>query len=469
MASRRTRNLADFLLGGRSLGGAMAALGAGASDMSGWLLLGLPGAVYTLGLQEIWLPIGLSIGAYLNWQFVAKRLRVYSEIANNSLTIPAYFDNRFRDTSGILRVVTASAVLIFFTFYAAAGFVGGALLFQSALGINYTTALWIAGILLVGYTAIGGFLAVSWTDFFQGSLMFFALLLVPLVTLSDLNGHWDAAITNIQNINPQLTDVFANISFLTICSLLAWGLGYFGQPHILVRFMATKSAKEIPKARFICMTWMILSLYGAVFTGFIGIAYFSTTPLTDPESVFLILAQSLFSPWIAGILLAAVLSAIMSTIAAQLLASSSAVTEDFYHRFLRKKAGAKESILISRLTVIIVALMAIGLAYNPESSILNLVAYAWAGLGAAFGPVMLFSLFWRRMTRNAAVAGIILGGASVIIWKQLYAWGGLFTLYEIIPGFILASVAIIVVSLLDKKPAPEIEAEFTQVVDALDR
>ena len=454
IASNRNKNISDYVLGGRSLGSAVAAMGVGASDMSGWLLLGLPGAIYASGMKEIWMPIGLSIGAFLNWQFVAKRLRVYTKVANDALTIPGYFDNRFLDRSKSLRVVSAVAILVFFTFYAASGFVSGAVLFKSTFGLNYYVALWIGAIIIILYTCLGGFLAVNWADFFQGTLMFIALVIVPIVALFHLGG-WQPTINNIGQQQLSYLDAFSHIDWVLTLSLLSWGLGYFGQPHILVRFMATKSPREIPKARFICMSWMILSLYGAIFTGFIGIAYFSKTPLANPEIVFLEFTRLLFNPWIAGILLAAVLSAIMSTIAAQLLASASALSEDFYDTLLRRNASDRELVIVSRVTVLIVALVAVALAHNPDSSILKLVGYAWAGLGASFGPLIILSLFWPRVTRNAALAGIVVGGSAVIIWKLITDITHS-QLYTLIPGFFCSLAAIIIVSLLDKKPSKEI-------------
>lgn len=463
VASRVTRNLSDYILGGRHLSGPIAALGAGASDMSGWLLLGLPGLIYVAGLGEIWMPVGLAVGAYLNWIFVAKRLRVYTEISNNSLTIPAYFDNRFRDESGILRTVTACVVLLFFLFYASSGFVGCAVLFQTTFHMPYTQALLISATFLVLYTCVGGFLAVSWVDFLQGTLMLFALLLVPIIAVYELGGwqEFHTALVQFPTFE-KITQLFSN-SNIHILSLLAWGMGYFGQPHILVRFMAARSMNVLPLARRICMGWMILSLIGAIATGFIGILFFSNAPLADPETVFISLVESLFHPWLIGILLAAVLSAIMSTIAAQLLASSSALTEDIYHKFFRRRAKSRELLLISRLSVLLIAAVAIYLASNPDSSILNLVSYAWAGLGASFGPVILFSLYWRRMTRNGAVAGIVAGAFGVIVWNLLSKLGGIFTFYEIVPGFILGSLAIVLVSLLDKKPSEVLLHEFDKV------
>ncbi len=504
-ASRVTKNLSDFVLGGRSLSGAIAAMGVGASDMSGWLLLGLPGAIYALGIREIWLPIGLSIGAYFNWQFIAKRLRIYTEVAKDSLTIPAYFDNRFHDDSKLLRIVTATAVLVFFTFYAASGFVSGAVLFQTTFHLDYHLSLWVGAIIIIGYTSIGGFLAVNWTDFFQGSLMFVALMVVPISAFYHLDG-WQQMFDTIKQIDIHDVDAFTGVSIVSIISLLSWGLGYFGQPHILVRFMATRNPNEIPKARFICMTWMVLSLYGAVFTGFIGIAYYANAPLANPETVFLEFTRQLFNPWIAGILLAAVLSAIMSTIAAQLLASASALSEDFYSTFVRKNASNKELVIVSRLTVLIVALLAVSLAQNPKNSVLQLVGYAWAGLGAAFGPVILLSLFWKRMTRNAAIAGVISGGIMVILWQQLrgiakgatselgdmllslyqltsgnahatlthighsfMAHKEIFELYPLVPGFILSILAIVITTFLTEKPSEAIYQEFATFQDILNR
>lgn len=459
IANHTTRNLSDFVLAGRRLSGTIAALGAGASDMGAWLLLGLPGAVYALGINQIWLPIGLTIGAYLNWRLVASRLRIYTEVAQDSLTIPAFFDHRFHDKTRLLRIVTAVSILIFFTFYSASGLVSGAVLFQTAFDLNYEIALWMVTAAIVTYTIIGGFLAVSWTDFLQGCLMFVALIVTPITAAMHL-GDWSSIMGTINSINPTYLDAFSGITVLGTLSLLAWGLGYFGQPHILVRFMAVRHSSEIPKAGFICMTWMILSLYGAVFVGFLGIAYFASHPLSNPETVFLEFAQLLFNPWVAGILLAAVLSAIMGNIAAQLLASSSALTEDIYRGFIRKKASPKELILVSRLTVFGVACIALFLAHNPQSSVLKLVSFAWAGLGSAFGAVVLFSLFWSRVTRNGAIAGIILGTVTVIVWKQLAIYGGIFTLYEMVPGFIVSSLGIIIVSLLGNPPEQAILDDY---------
>ncbi len=463
LANRYNDKLSDYVLGGRRLNGPITALAAGASDMSGWLLLALPGAVFTYGLNHIWMPVGLILGAYLNWRFVSARLRSYTEIAGNALTIPAYFENRFRDHASLLRALTAVVVLIFFTFYSAAGFVSGAELFRVAFDLNYHGALWISALIIMAYTAIGGFLALSWIDFFQGTLMFFALIITPLVTYHHLG--------NIHTIAQSLNDVSVgylqplnSISLVGIVSLIAWGFGYFGQPHILVRFMAIRSVNELPSARRICMLWMSVSLIGAVLTGLVGHAYF-TSGISNAEEIFLNLAEVLFPAVITGVLFSAVLSAMMSTVSAQLLAAASAVVADFYQRFFRRQAAERELVIISRLCVFAIALIAISIAYNPEGTILELVSYAWGGLGAAFGPIVLLSLFWKRMTRNSAVVGILVGAITVIVWKLFISpVGGWFAIYEIIPGFLLNTFAIIIVSLLDKKPPIAVQAEFDQAI-----
>lgn len=454
---RVTLNLSDYVLGGRNLGPGVAALSAGASDMSGWLLLGLPGAAYASGFSAVWICTGLAIGAYLNWQFVARRLRSYTEVSKNSITIPDYLTNRFRDSSNSLRVISALVILLFFTFYTSSGMVAGGKLFVSSFGFDYTTALWIGAIVIISYTFLGGFLAVSFTDFVQGILMFLALIIVPIVAISELGG-WNETVRTVGKINADGLDVFAGTTLIGIVSSMAWGLGYFGQPHIITRFMALKSVKQVPTARLIGMFWMVLGLLGAVFTGFVGIAYFAANPLADPETVFMDLSQVLFNPWVAGVLLAAILSAIMSTIDSQLLVSSSAVAEDFYKAIFKKDATQKELLWIGRVSVLAIAVIALILAMDPDSSVLGLVSYAWGGFGAAFGPVIILSLFWKRMTRNGALAGLISGAVTVVVWKELE--GGLFDLYEIVPGFIICTLAIVVFSLLSSPPETEITDEF---------
>ena len=457
IASKRTNNLTDYVLGGRQLSGGVAALSAGASDMSGWLLLGLPGAMYIGGMSEIWLPIGLAIGAYLNWQFVAKPLRVYTKVANDSITIPDYFENRFHDHSKVLRVISAIVTLVFFTFYTSSSLVGGAILLENSFGMDYTIALWVGAAVILSYTLFGGFLAASWTDFFQGILMFLALIIVPTVAIYELGG-WNETVQLIGSIDTSHLDIYSGATIIGVISLLAWGLGYFGQPHILVRFMGIKSTREIPKARLIGMVWMIFSLFGAIFVGFAGISYFTDEPLANSETVFIMFSQVLFNPWVSGFLLAAILSAIMSTVDSQLLVSSSALANDFYKSLFKRDASRKEEMIVGRIAVLGIAIIAIFLGYNPESKVLELVSYAWAGFGAAFGPVIILSLFWKRMTRNGALAGIIVGALTVIIWSNLT--GDLFDVYELAPGFLFATLAIIVISIIDKAPSKAIQKQY---------
>jgi sodium/proline symporter len=461
IAYRATKNFDDYILGGRSLGSFVTALSAGASDMSGWLLLGLPGAIFVSGLSESWIAIGLIIGAWLNWQFVAGRLRVHTEHNHNALTLPDYFTHRFEDKSRLLRIFSAVVILMFFTIYCASGVVAGARLFETTFGLPYDIAIWVGAAATILYVFVGGFLAVSWTDTVQASLMIFALLLTPLFVILAL-GDYGAAMDTIAAQNPANFDMFRGLSFIAIISLLGWGLGYFGQPHILVRFMAASSVKAIPNARRIGMTWMILCLGGAVAVGFFGIAYFAghpeqAGPVTENgERVFMELVKILFNPWVAGVILSGVLAAVMSTLSAQLLVSSSALTQDFYKSFLRKHASQTELVWVGRAMVLMIALIAIGIAYNPDSKVLGLVAYAWAGFGAAFGPVVLISVLWKRMTRNGALAGMLVGAITVVVWKEFIGLG----LYEIIPGFILATLAILVFSLLDKEPNVGIQQRF---------
>ena len=464
-AYKATTDFSDYILGGRSLGSVVTALSAGASDMSGWLLMGLPGAIYLSGLSEAWIAIGLIIGAWLNWLLVAGRLRVHTEVQNNALTLPDYFTSRFGDRKRVLRIISAVVILIFFAIYCASGMVAGARLFESLFGWNYTTALWIGAIATISYVCIGGFLAISWTDTFQAGLMIFALLLAPIMTYIAIGENAQQLTTVIESVRPLANNLISDLSIVAILSSLAWGLGYFGQPHILVRFMAADSVKSIPAARRIGMTWMILCLGGAVAVGYLGIAYFNVHPehaaivTANPETVFMELTKILFNPWIAGVILAAILAAVMSTLSCQLLVCSSALTEDLYKSFLRKNASQKELVWVGRFMVLAIAVLAIALASNPNSKVLGLVAYAWAGFGAAFGPLIILSLFWKRMTLNGAIVGIIVGAVTVIVWKNTMASTGL---YEIIPGFVFSFISIIVVSLLEKAPSPEVIQRFEQ-------
>ncbi|WP_333901281.1 sodium/proline symporter PutP [Enterobacter wuhouensis] len=463
LAWRSTKNFDDYILGGRSLGPMVTALSAGASDMSGWLLMGLPGAIFISGISESWIAIGLTVGAWINWKLVAGRLRVHTEANNNALTLPDYFTGRFEDNSRVLRIISAVVILLFFTIYCASGIVAGARLFESTFGMSYETALWAGAAATILYTFVGGFLAVSWTDTVQASLMIFALILTPVIVIFTVGGFGDS-LEVIKQKSIENVDMLKGLNFVAIVSLMGWGLGYFGQPHILARFMAADSHHTIVHARRISMTWMILCLAGACAVGFFGIAYFNNNPAQagavnqNAERVFIELAQILFNPWIAGILLSAILAAVMSTLSCQLLVCSSAITEDLYKAFLRKNASQKELVWVGRFMVLVVALIAIALAANPENRVLGLVSYAWAGFGAAFGPVVLFSVMWSRMTRNGALAGMIIGAVTVIVWKQ-FAWLGL---YEIIPGFIFGSIGIVVFSLLGKAPSASMQKRFAE-------
>lgn len=459
-----TRNYSDYILGGRSLGGFITALSVGASDMSGWLLMGLPGAVFASGIASSWIAIGLTIGAYINWCIVATRLRLYTEKAHNALTLPDYFSHRFADKQNILRIVAASVILIFFTIYCASGVVAGARLFENTFGFEYSTALYIGAVCTIFYVFVGGFLAVSWTDAIQASLMCIALIVTPFAVINDLGG-FTAATERVASIDASMLNIWKDHSIVGIVSLMAWGFGYFGQPHILIRFMAARSIKVIPGARRVGTLWMIFCLAGAIAVGFFGAAYFAQHPSSaglvteNNERVFIVLSGLLFNPWIAGVLMSAILAAVMSTLSAQLLVCSSTLTEDFYRTFLRPNASQRELVWVGRTMVLAISAVAVWIARNPNSLVLELVSYAWAGFGAAFGPLIIMSLWWRRMTRNGAIAGMIVGAATVLIWHSFAWWG----LYEILPGFIFSLIAIVVVSLLDTPPAVVITKTFDEV------
>ena len=467
-AWRSTRNLDDYILGGRSLGGYVTALSAGASDMSGWLLMGLPGALYLTGVSEAWIAIGLCFGAWCNWRFVAGPLRVYTERTDNALTLPDYFTSRFSSdgfasNGRLLRIVSALVILVFFAIYCASGIVAGARLFESVFGLPYAQALWWGAAATILYTLIGGFLAVSWTDTVQATLMIFALLLTPVIVMLNVGGPGET-LRVIEQVDPARLQWIGAGGLVAVVSSLAWGLGYFGQPHILARFMAADSLAVIPQARRIGMTWMVLCLLGAILVGLAGIAWSAQHPqlagalVENPERVFIVLAEALFNPWIAGVLLSAILAAVMSTLSCQLLVCSSALTEDFYRGFVRPHAGERELVWVGRGMVLAVALLAIFIARDPDSRVLGLVSYAWAGFGAAFGPVVVFSLFWERMTRGGALAGMLVGAATVVLWKQTGS-----ALYEMVPGVIAASIALVVGSLLSRAPSTEVQARHRQV------
>ncbi|MBU1538218.1 MAG: sodium/proline symporter PutP [Alphaproteobacteria bacterium] len=470
---KSTSDVAGYMLGGRSLTPSVAALSAGASDMSGWMLLGLPGAMYVAGLSAGWIALGLFIGAFANYLIVAPRLRVYTEVARDAITLPDYFDKRFEDRSRMLRVISSLVIVVFFTLYTSSGLVAGGKLFETSFGLDYTLGLWITAGVVLAYTMVGGFLAVSLTDFVQGCIMFVALVLVPVVALMNVGGIGEVAET-VRGVDPGLLNLFQGATAISIISAMAWGLGYFGQPHIIVRFMAVRSVRDIPMTRNIGMSWMLVTLVGALATGLVGLAYATRTGLevTDPETIFILLSDVLFDPLITGFLLAAILAAIMSTISSQLLVSSSSLVEDFYGVFLRKDAPQKELVMIGRLAVLGVSLAAIYLAWNPENSVLGLVSNAWAGFGAAFGPLVILSLTWKRMTRNGALAGIIVGAATVLVWiyAPVLADGAKLSsvIYEIVPGFVLSFLAIVGVSLMGKAPATSVTDTFEAVQAALD-
>ncbi|MBP3194649.1 MAG: sodium/proline symporter PutP [Cardiobacteriaceae bacterium] len=457
-----THNFGDYILGGRKLGGFVTGMSAGASDMSGWLLMGLPGAVYAAGLCEIWIAIGLTVGAYLNWIFVSGRLRTHTEFNNNALTLPEYFANRFGgEHDKALKVISATIILFFFTIYCSSGVVAGARLFENLFNLSYTQAMLLGAGATIAYTFIGGFLAVSWTDTIQASLMFIALCITPVFLIITIGGFSEIsaeinAASAAQNIN--YGSLFTGTSLLGIISAAAWGLGYFGQPHILARFMAAESVPALKKARRFSIIWMILCLAGTCAIGYCGIAYFHKFPAEvavldgNPERIFIAFAKILFNPWIAGVLLSAILAAIMSTLSCQLLVCSSAITEDFYKGFLRPDAEQKELVWVGRLMVLAVAVVAIILAADPNNSVMKLVNYAWGGFGAAFGPIVLLSVLWSKLTAKGALAGMIVGAVTVVIWKQLDTG-----LYEIVPGFIACGLVAIVISSVGKVPEAVVE------------
>lgn len=465
----RTKTLSDYILGGRGLNSWVGAMSAQASDMSGWLLLGLPGYAYVAGLESFWIAFGLAMGTWLNWKFVAERLRNYTEMSGDSITLPDYFENRFRDTSHLLRIISAIFILIFFLIYTASGFVAGAKLFSTVFGLSYNSALLIGVAVIISYTFLGGFMAVSWTDFFQGMIMIVAIIVVPTLGIIKAGGL-ATTLDGIRSINPAFLSIFtdtkgAPLAVMSVISLAAWGLGYFGQPHILARFMAIRTTAEIRKAKTIAMLWVVASLSFAVVVGLVGLVCLDV-PLAagDQEKIFMVMVDQLVPTVLAGVFLAAILAAIMSTADSQLLVTSSALTEDFYKVLFRKEASDAELVWVSRCAVMLVAVFAWMFARNPDSSVLGLVSYAWAGFGATFGPIILLSLYWKRMTRNGALAGIVAGGVTVIVWKQLTGgFLGLFDLYEIVPGFLVSIVVIVAVSLMDREPAHEIQAEFDAV------
>lgn len=467
--ARRNTSVSDYVLGGRSLNPWVTALSAQASDMSGWLLTGLPGLAYLslAGFKEAaWTAIGLAIGTFLNWVLVARRLRSFTEISQNSLTLPDYLQNRFRDKSSILKTATAIASIVFFLIYTSSMFVAGAKLFSTIFPISYTQGLLVGSLIIISYTFLGGFLAVCTTDTVQGMLMFFALVFVPMAVVTYVGGFGET----FAQIDPASWQLFptgdGSVSFLLIASSLAWGLGYFGQPHILVRFMAVAKPKDVKPATIVAMVWVIITLAAAVLIGPLGHLYLAE-PLAEGqhETIFMVLINQMFNPVLTGVFLSAILAAIMSTAASQLLVASSALSNDIYQGLFRKHASEKETLLVSRGSVLLIAFIAIFMGMDPNSSIFGIVSYAWAGLGASFGPAVFMSLYWKRMTKNGAIAGVCVGAVSTILFNYLKTHvGGIFSVYELLPAFICAVIAIVVFSLLDKEPSKDMQDEFDAAV-----
>ena len=463
---RRSSNIEDYLLGGRGMGSWVTALSAQASDMSGWLLMGLPGAIYLAGTGKVWIAVGLFIGTVLNWILVSARLRVYTQ-KTNAITLPCFFEARFKDPTGLLRIVSAIIILIFFAIYASSGLVATGKLFESTFGVKYHTAVIIGGLIIVAYTFLGGFLAVCWTDLLQGALMVLAIVVVPVLTYHQAGGI-DAiskamALRNISyGLLPEARTL--PMALCMILSSMAWGLGYFGQPHILVRFMSIKSVDKLAKSMTIAIVWVFLSLSGAVFVGFIGIAMYHNLSGGQEEKVFIYMIRDLFNPWFGGILLAAIFSAIMSTIDSQLLVSSSALSEDFYCKAIKKQASEKEIVLVGRACVIIISIIALVMALDRDNTILGIVSYAWGGFGAAFGPLVLFALFSRKTSWQSALAGMVTGTVVLVLWKQI---GLSDKMYEIVPGFAANCLTIVVVNLLIGQKDESVLKEFDEVINEI--
>lgn len=462
---RKSVSIEDYLLGGRRMGAWVTALSAQASDMSGWLLMALPGAIYLGGMASIWIAIGLFAGTVLNWKLVSSRLRVYTQ-KTDTITLPCFFEQRFGDPTGLLRVVSAIIILLFFTIYASAHLQATGHLLESTFGIQYGTAVIIGGSIIIAYTFLGGFLAVCWTDLFQGSLMVLALIVVPAVAYLKVGGaETISQAMKLKEISTSLLPAKGTAGLLAIVSMMAWGLGYFGQPHILTRFMSVKSIAKLPESMTIAIVWVFISLGGAVIVGFVGIGMFDNLAAEgEHEKVFIYMISKVMHPWLAGIMLAAILSAIMSTIDSQLLVSSSALTEDFYLKAIKKNATEKEIILVGRICVIIISVVALILALRPSDTILRIVAYAWGGFGAAFGPLVLFGLFSKKTGWQSALAGMVIGTVVLIVWKQV----GLGEyMYEIVPGFIANCLTILLVNIAAGQKDEKILTQFEEVVTVI--
>jgi len=462
---RKSASIEDYLLGGRGMGAWVTALSAQASDMSGWLLMGLPGAIYLGGTGKTWIAIGLFLGTVLNWKLVSTRLRIYTQ-KTNAITLPCFFEQRFGDPTGLLRVVSAIIILIFFTIYASSGLVATGKLFESIFpNVRYKQAVIIGGGIIVAYTFLGGFLAVCWTDLFQGMLMLVAVVVVPAVAYAKAGGMTGIKeAMALKQIPLSLIPQGDGLPALMIISSMAWGLGYFGQPHILARFMSAKSVGKLTESMTIAVIWVFLSLGGAVVIGLIGIPMFDGLKDGEQEKVFIYMISKVMHPWVAGIMLAAILSAIMSTIDSQLLVSSSALTEDFYQKAIKKNASEREVVLVGRVCVIIISIIALVLALSPNDTILGIVAYAWGGFGAAFGPLVLFALFSRRTSWQAALAGMVTGTVTLVIWKRVELDG---YMYEIVPGFIANCLTIFLVNMVTEQKDQKVLEQYDEVVRAV--
>ena len=485
--AKKNKNADDYFLGGRNLGGWVAALSAQASDMSGWLLMGLPGCIYAFGTNQAWIAIGLFIGTVLNWIFIAGRLRRYTIRAGNALTIPEYLSNRFGDKKKILMAISAVVILIFFLVYTASAFAAGGKLFSSIAKIDYHTALFVGAAVILAYTFLGGFLAVCKTDFIQGMMMLIGILAVPIVAVmlmgtgSIIPNLIDSGVEDASDFLNIFVENGKPITAMSIASQLAWGLGYCGMPHILVRFMAIKDEKELSKSKKVAIVWVLLSLVVACIIGVIGRAYLFPTVLSTEgsqyENVYIEMIMKMFTedikiPFIGGLLLCGILAAIMSTADSQLLVSSSSISQDLFKGVFFKDLKEKTVLLIARVCVFVIAIIAFFIAWNPDSSIMGLVSDAWAGLGAAFGPTILMSLYWRRINLPGAAAGMISGAATVILWdyiKLIDMDGAKVTLatytgaYSLLIGFFVSLAFIIIVSLVTPKVSEEIEKEFDDV------
>lgn len=478
--AKRNNSVDDFYLGGRKLGPFVTAMSAEASDMSSWLLMGLPGVAYLTGLAEAsWTAIGLAIGTYINWLIVARRIRRYSNRLD-AITVPQFFSKRWGDERNLLSAIAAVVIIIFFVPYLASGFSACGKLFASLFGVEYITAMLISAAVIVVYTVMGGFLAASFTDLIQSIIMTVALIVVLGFGVVNAGGM-DAVLDNarsmagylsLSNIYDPATGGSNPYSLLTICSLLAWGLGYFGMPHILLRFMAIEEEKKLTLSRRVATTWVVISMGVAIIIGVVGSGMTKAgalEQLADSETIIVRIASlignhGVFAALVAGVILAGILAATMSTADSQLLAASSSVSQNLAVEFFHLKISGKKSVFVARATMVCVSLLAAFLARDPDSSVFRVVSFAWAGFGAAFGPTVLFALFWKRSTKWGALAGMVAGGAMVFIWKYLIApRGGAWAIYELLPAFIVASVAIVVVSLLTAKPDAEIEKIFDEV------